>query len=358
MFWSILAVLFVVPLVALYFVVIRSVDRYMPEPWWLLFLCLAWGAVGAVVPSVVGGLLGQEALASALNPQHTEQGVKLVENTAATFLAPLVEEPAKALGLLAIYAFSRRRVHETHGPLSGMVYGGIIGLGFTFTEDILYIVGAAEQVGAAGFFGVYFFRTILLGLGHATFTAFTGLGFGLFVTSQSGWRWAMPLCGLLLAMMAHGGRNLFSSFLTLEGAGILFALMIHGLVVVLFFSLLVWLGFRDRSRVKNGLDGMVGGLITQAEYDRIINPWMLLPGWNLINLAGLPGGYFAVREKQLNCFRLAFIRNRARNERNNPDVPPVLDLVEEEAIAAIKKANQQGVLLAPEPMAGGPPVMS
>ena len=131
-----MAVLFVVPLVALYFVVIRSVDRYMPEPWWLLFLCLAWGAVGAVVPSVVGGLLGQEALASALNPQHTEQGVKLVENTAATFLAPLVEEPAKALGLLAIYAFSRRRVHETHGPLSGMVYGGIIGLGFTFTEDI------------------------------------------------------------------------------------------------------------------------------------------------------------------------------------------------------------------------------
>ncbi len=45
-----LAILFVVPLVALYFVVIRSVDRYMPEPWWLLFLCLVWGAVGAVIP--------------------------------------------------------------------------------------------------------------------------------------------------------------------------------------------------------------------------------------------------------------------------------------------------------------------
>ena len=62
MFWSIMAVLFVVPLVALYFVVIRSVDRYMPEPWWLLFLCLAWGAVGAVVPSVVGGLLGRSSV--------------------------------------------------------------------------------------------------------------------------------------------------------------------------------------------------------------------------------------------------------------------------------------------------------
>jgi len=358
MFWSIMAILFVLPLVALYFVVIRSVDRYMPEPWWLLFLCLVWGAVGAVIPSVVGGLLGQEALTAALNPLDTKQGSVLVENTAATFLAPLVEEPAKALGLLAIYFFSRRRVHETHGPLSGMVYGGIIGLGFTFTEDILYIVGAAEQVGVAGFFGVYFFRTILLGLGHATFTAFTGLGFGLFVTSRSGWRWAMPVFGLLLAMMAHGGRNLFSSFLALEGAGILFALLMHGLVVVLFFSILVWLGFRDRARVRAGLEGMVGSLITREEYERIISPWMLLPGWNLINLAGLPGGYSAVREKQLNCFCLAFIRNRARNERNNPDVPPVLDPVEEEAIAAIQQANQQGVLLAPVPMTGGPPVMS
>ena len=123
MFWLILAILFVVPLVALYFVVIRSVDRYMPEPWWLLFLCLVWGSVGAVIPSVVGGLLGQEALAATLNPQQTEEGAVLVENTAATFIAPLVEEPAKAIGLLAIYFFSRRRVHETHGPLSGMVYG-------------------------------------------------------------------------------------------------------------------------------------------------------------------------------------------------------------------------------------------
>ena len=353
-----MAILFVVPLVALYFVVIRSVDRYMPEPWWLLFLCLIWGAVGAVIPSLAGGLLGQEALAAALNPLDTKQGSVLVENTAATFLAPLVEEPAKAFGLLAIYFFSRRRVHETHGPLSGMVYGGIIGLGFTFTEDLLYIVGAAEKFGGAGFFGVYFLRTLLLGLGHATFTAFTGLGFGLFVTSRSGWRWLWPVSGLLLAMMAHGGRNLFSSFLAQEGMGLLFALLLHGLVVLLFFFLLVWLGLRDRARVKAGLEEMVGSLITQEEYKQIISPWMLLPGWNLINLAGLPGGYSAVRDKQLNCFRLAFIRNRACNERNNPDVPPVLDSVEEEAIAAIRQANQQGVLLAPEPMTDGPPVMS
>ena len=85
---------------------------------------------------------------------------------------------------------------------------------------------------------------------------------------------------------------------------------------------------------------------------------MLLPGWNLMNLTGLPGGYRLVREKQLNCFRLAFIRNRVRNERNNPDTPPVLDPVENEAIAAIETANQRGVMLTPRPMTEGPPVMS
>ena len=97
MFWPILAILFVVPLVALYFVVIRSVDRYAPEPWWLLYLCLVWGAVGAVIPSIAGGLLGQEALATTFNALDTQKTAELVENTTATFIAPLIEEPFKEL---------------------------------------------------------------------------------------------------------------------------------------------------------------------------------------------------------------------------------------------------------------------
>ena len=121
--------------------------------------------------------------------------------------------------------FARRRVHETHGALSGVVLGGTIGLGFTLTEDILYIVGAAEKAGGAGFIGVFFIRTIMLGMGHATFTAFTGLGFGLFATMTSGWRWAMPWLGLGAAMIAHAGRNLFSSFLTLDGFGVVMVLV-------------------------------------------------------------------------------------------------------------------------------------
>ena len=77
MIWIPLAVLFVVPLVVFYFIIIRSVDRYAPEPWWLLFLCLIWGSVGAVVPSVVGGVLGQEALnVASISPEANLKGWK------------------------------------------------------------------------------------------------------------------------------------------------------------------------------------------------------------------------------------------------------------------------------------------
>ena len=357
MLWVLLAILFVVPLVLFYLLAIRSVDRFAPAPWWLLFLCLMWGSVGAVVPSVAAGMFGQEALDRAFDADLSERGAELSENIGATFMAPLVEEPAKALGLLVIYAFARRRVHETHGALSGVVLGGTIGLGFTLTEDILYIVGAAEEAGGAGFIGVFFIRTIMLGMGHATFTAFTGLGFGLFATMTSGWRWAMPWLGLGAAMIAHAGRNLFSSFLTLDGFGVVMVLLLHALVMLMFFGLLIGMAYRDRKRVRTGLSGVVGVLITKAEYEFIISPWMLVPGWNFIQLMGLPGSYQEAREKQLHCFQLAFIRNRARNEFANDDAPPVLDPVETEAIAAIQAANARGVLLARPAITAEPVVM-
>jgi RsiW-degrading membrane proteinase PrsW (M82 family) len=354
MLWFLLAILFVAPLVGFYFIIIRSVDRYAPEPWWLLFVCLMWGALGAVMLASAGNWIGAEALGAVLGRASDDE---LVGHATATFVAPLIEEPAKALGLLAIFLFSRRRVHETHGPLSGMVYGGIIGLGFTFTEDIDYIVRGANEAGGAGFIGLLFLRTILLGFGHATFTAMTGLGFGLFVVMRSGWRWGMPLLGLAGGMLLHFGRNLFASFLLGEGIGLVFVLLLHALVVGLFFGLLIGLGFRDRGRVMEGLREMVGVLITREEYDRIINPWMLLPGWNIFSLTGLPGGYFAVRAKQLNLFKLAFIRNRFRHERTGSHKPPRIDPVEAEAIAAIQLANQQGIYLAPYPATTPPPVL-
>ena len=49
--------------------------------------------------------------------------------------APFVEEIVKAAVLYAIYRWRR---HEFDGVLDGIVYAGMVGLGFAFTETVLY----------------------------------------------------------------------------------------------------------------------------------------------------------------------------------------------------------------------------
>ncbi len=354
MIWIVPAIVLVVPLVAVYFLLIRSMDRYHPAPWWKLALCLAWGAVGAVGISVVGDLLGQGAISFAMDLDFDDEQVF---NASATFVAPLVEEPAKALGLLFIYIFSKKRGHESLGPLRGAVFGGIIGLGFTLSEDILYIIQGGTAAGGAGFVGTFFLRTVMLGLGHATYTAMTGLGFGLFATMRGGWRWAMPLAGLALGMLLHFGRNLFGSYWLMEGLGVAVSLLLNAAVVVVLFGLLIWLGWRDRQRIIEGLQGVTGVLITPAEYAAATSGWMLLPGWNLFNLIGLPGGFRAARRKQANLFQLAFLRQRARHAPPEiPGQPSTLDSETDRLIAELHTANQQGTRLALEAM-NPPPVI-
>ena len=58
MIWIVPAIVLVVPLVGLYFQLVRWLDRYHPAPGWRLGLCLAWGALGALRLSVVGDRRG------------------------------------------------------------------------------------------------------------------------------------------------------------------------------------------------------------------------------------------------------------------------------------------------------------
>ena len=51
------------------------------------------------------------------------------------FVAPWVEEACKATIIFAI-AWWRR--HDFNGVIAGVVYGGLTGIGFAFTENIVY----------------------------------------------------------------------------------------------------------------------------------------------------------------------------------------------------------------------------
>ena len=121
------------------------------------------------------------------------------------FAAPAIEEVAKAAVLAALLLARRdRRV----GPLDGIVYGGLVGVGFAFTENVVYLTFAMLQGGQAGWLRGVYLRALLGGWNHAAFTATTGAAVGWAMGDRaSGPRWLVTTIGLGLAIVQHVAWN-------------------------------------------------------------------------------------------------------------------------------------------------------
>lgn len=334
-----LGVSFVSPFVLLYFLIIKGTDRYEPEPFWLLTLVFFWGAIVATLTAIVGNELGSATLSWALNAKAQDP---LVEASTASFVAPLVEESTKGIGLIVLYVISTRWLREIDGALDGAIYGGVIGLGFTLTEDVLYVATATAQGGLSGFAGVFVLRTIMAGLGHASFTAMTGLGVGLAVETRSPWLKLLAMIGgWSFAVALHATHNLLVTFLLLGGIGLLLKLVVFWLFNLVFFVLIVLLAVRDRGIVWRGLHDEAGQLLHAKELARTASFWMIVPLWNLFTLLGSRAGYWASRRKQLDLIELAFLKHRRRRG----EASPALDARERELRHRIAAANARGVFV-------------
>ncbi|MGH7785561.1 MAG: PrsW family glutamic-type intramembrane protease, partial [Candidatus Binatia bacterium] len=175
---------------------IARVDRPAAASPALLALCFLWGAAAAAVSSaaandaVQGWLtaLGHAGPARVLTPR---------------LLAPAIEEAAKAAPLLLLLA-ARGRLRSVR---AGIVCGGLIGAGFSMTENASYFLLAAVQGGAAGLAQSIYLRAMLGGLNHAAFTALVGAGVGYGRARGGRWRGLGPALGMLAAVTAHGLWN-------------------------------------------------------------------------------------------------------------------------------------------------------
>lgn len=188
-----LAAVPVFPLVACYL----WLDRYEPEPRGLLVLGLGWGAFAAT------------AIALVLQAVDTF-GLGHDATVGAVVVAPLTEEASKGLFILLLLWFRRA---ELDGVLDGIVYAGMVGIGFAFTENILYLMGAylGTDSGVGGIesaVGLFIVRCVFGPFAHPFFTAFTGIGIGLAVGARSRTvRVGAPLVGYLVAVGAHALWN-------------------------------------------------------------------------------------------------------------------------------------------------------
>jgi protease PrsW len=200
-------------------------DRYEPEPARYRLAALGWGAVAAVAFSFVG-----EQLVFGLS------GTNEIVNVAVA--APVVEELGKGLFLVAVVIF---RHAELNGPLDGIIYGALVGIGFAFVEDIVYYLQSLQS----GQLGVTFFLRGVIGpFAHPLFTAATGLAIGIAVTTRRpGVRILAPILGFLAAVVMHGIWN-GSTFWGGNGFLVAYSAIFLPLLVVIL-AVAVWARSRE-----------------------------------------------------------------------------------------------------------------
>lgn len=329
-----LGVVCVTPFVLTYLLVIRWADRFEPEPWWLVIAAFVWGAVFATMGGGFSSSIAESVVSKVVHDKDAMEAV------GATVFAPVFEETFKGLGVAMIALASALGLRELDGPLDGAIYGGVVGLGFTLTEDILYVANQYQTSGIAGFIGLLFLRTVLLGLSHCTFTACTGLGFGIAAESKRlSTKVLAPIIGFGCAMAMHAMHNFLPTLL--GGIGLVMMLIISWIIDLLFFFLLAILVVRDRTTVVRELFGEVGTLLHPLEL-RLVSSYFALAGRNLsVLFANGWGAFHERRDKQVKLVELAFLKSRRRRGETGPDI----DRKEHELRRDIHLASQRGIFL-------------
>lgn len=240
-----------------YVLLVWWADRYEKEPLGLLAMAFVWGAAPAVLLSLLAEVLFGVPLAYL----QAERLANLIEASA---LAPVAEEIAKGLGLLGLFLLFRREFDDV---LDGVVYGAVVGIAFGMTENLFYFLSTFFESGWGEWGAVVFVRSVLFGLNHAFFTAFTGIGLGLARQAPRGpRRWALALMGLGAAMAFHALHNLGVSLTDVSLGGLLLSLVSNsgGLLGLLVIVLLSWR--QERKWITVELQDEVDSLMTAGQY--------------------------------------------------------------------------------------------
>lgn len=167
-------------------------DRYDREPLHLVAGVFLWGALAAPVIAVIG--------CSALGGIFDLGPWGMVG-----WAGPILEEMAKAIGVVLVVVLSR----EFDNPTDGVVYGTATGLGFAATENLFYAVAGAAGPAVEGTLVMVAVRTAMAAGIHAVSSATFGglLGFA-YLSRRPAERAAWLLLGLIGATTIHSGWNL------------------------------------------------------------------------------------------------------------------------------------------------------
>lgn len=212
---------------------------------------LVWGGLAAP---------GMAAVAAPAMHDIVTAVVPVADAWVPSFAAPLVEEPLKWLGVVALALIPGARVRSA---ADGLFYGAVIGLGFQVSESFLYTAVISADGTAATVFAMVLLRGVVGGLwNHPTYSAIAGAGVGYFFNASASRarRWMVLLGTLALSMVVHGffdtpivNTNVWISSIT-KGIPVL----------LLFLVVLRWAHLRERRTFA--------GLAAEVVPDDLVSP--------------------------------------------------------------------------------------
>jgi RsiW-degrading membrane proteinase PrsW (M82 family) len=279
-------------------ILIWFLDRFEKDPIWLLTLVFLWGAVPSVIISLVFEVLMGLPLPYLMDAWSADVFM-------GSIVAPVVEESAKALALLAVFALLR---HHLDDILDGIIFGALVGIGFAWVEDIMYCCGAASEGGFEALTFVFVLRVFVFGLNHAFFTALTGIGFGIAKVVRSCWLGGLAV--IFFFALGIGAHFLHNTLVSVAGdAGILASVLVHwfGVFGLLIVVVIAW--FTEWHWIKRELhDEVSRGTIGERDFVQV-SKWFGRVGWELRFLFAFDfGGFFYVRRLYNRLVKLAFLK--------------------------------------------------
>ncbi|HET9782733.1 MAG TPA: PrsW family intramembrane metalloprotease [Candidatus Dormibacteraeota bacterium] len=322
---AIVCTLACVPTTAFALFVVRRMDRNHKEPWRLVLVAAAWGAIVATSLVVWGETIWEQSAQHALVP-----GPGL--DTSLAYMAGILEELAKGTAVLLLFLIMR---NEFDDVVDGIVYGAAVGLGFNFLESISYMTNVysifnAEGYGAAAA-GIQWYGRQVLGLffGHATYTAYIGAGVGIArQMPQTRQKILAIVAGFIIAVAGHFTWDAWATFFPVDNT--LFGLVeIHlrtlimngpftaGVIALLIFGI----RYEGQNLVeqmrKEAASGR--GAILPEEVPILSHPWRRLrTRMQAFSRAGF-GGYMKV--SRLQTAQLDLAMERWHRERREIDTP-------------------------------------
>jgi RsiW-degrading membrane proteinase PrsW (M82 family) len=220
-------VAFIPPII--YTVIVRYSEKYEREAWGSIFQAFLWGGTLAIVLVIlIRGFFNfnleetNEVMASDL------QWRTLI---LMCLITPFFAEIIKPVGLFLV----RGDILEAE---DGLIYGAVIGLGYTATESLLYGIYLAPVFGLDMFIAVVFMRSMSVMFIQSSTTALTcyGVTRAMKVKHKTGSFWAFPLF-LFAAIGIHATFNyiVFMDLFQFGDVDILFS-MSSGLLFSIIFA--------------------------------------------------------------------------------------------------------------------------